>query len=126
MLAACEEALVNEKLVVNRLIQILTRLRTHANLRHASGRGHRLPSKGFETLALLCNAVLRACAAHEEFLTPYALLQLTGAYYQRQLLDGTNPGSGREQKHTDEDDMNSIEFLSTRIFDHPLFTDLRL
>ena len=45
--------------------------------------GHRLPCVGFETLAALCNASLRASADRRDWSSPYQLLQLTGAYYQR-------------------------------------------
>jgi len=49
----------------------------------AAQAGHRLPCVGFETLADLCGALLQSCMAREDFDPPYALLQLTGAYYQK-------------------------------------------
>lgn len=71
MLASCEVALAEEPAVVDQLTQILTRLRTHASASgpgaararqpgaSRTGQGHRLPPKGFETLVVLCNAVLK-------------------------------------------------------------------
>jgi hypothetical protein len=123
--------------------------------------GHRLPCVGFETLAALCQAALKACAARSDFATPYALLQLTGAYYQRvravqpesspelqvePLHDSGWPNShaqgpggsqgcvsasslealnGRKEsrRSTTGDD---IEYLSARVCEHHVYSDLRL
>jgi hypothetical protein len=123
--------------------------------------GHRLPCVGFETLAALCQAALKACAARSDFATPYALLQLTGAYYQRvraaqpesspelqvePLHDSGWPNShalgpggsqggvpasslgalnGRKESRraTPGDE---IEYLSARVCEHHVYSDLRL
>ena len=60
--------------------------------------GHRLPCVGFETLAALCHAALKACAARHDFAPPYALLQLTGAYYQRVRVRQHEPESSPERQ----------------------------
>ena len=145
MLAACELALSSEPRCVDRLTHILTRLRQHASkdagIPNSNPlRGHQLPVCGFETLVLLCNVVLRASAASEDFVTPYALLQLTGAYFQRRTRRPTTKTivateekkrkgeeqEGEEQKLKEDKDERENEYLSARLCEHPVFADLRL